>query len=194
MTNCIFVGASNTAVEGQHINFQLLVAVAIIPAVTTQAPPDPSIERDVRPFCLHVVEIIQNALSRRRLELVCLINSVSVQPFFFQKIPRLCALRTESAVEQMSRTPSIAVTRSASAGRSAAEGQSVRWTLRSPVKPRKISSASRGCNGAITRTCMRRVIPRGKECDLATGLRNGAKCADQRRECAGGGSLKLQKR
>ena len=48
------------------------------------------------------------------------------------------------------------------------------------------------CNGAIACTRIRRVISRAKERDLATGLCDGTKCADQCRECAGGGPLNLQ--
>ena len=44
-------------------------------------------------------------------------------------------LRSDSNVEHASRTRPIPVVRSSSCGNCSASGQSVRWTLRSPVSP-----------------------------------------------------------
>ena len=60
-------------------------------------------------------------------------------------------LRSAEPAEQTSRTWSIAVTSSSSAGRSSAAGQSVRCTDRSPVSPRQTSSVVSGSSGAVTR-------------------------------------------
>ena len=68
-----------------------------------------------------------------------------------RRLRRLAALRSAEPAEQTSRTVSIDATSASSAGRSAAAGQSVRCTERSPVRPRQTSSVVSGISGAVTR-------------------------------------------
>ena len=60
-------------------------------------------------------------------------------------------MRSAEPAEQTSRTVSIDATSDSSAGRSSADGQSVRWTERSPVRPRQTSSVVSGISGAVAR-------------------------------------------
>src|SRR6478735_1465942 len=75
----------------------------------------------------------------------------TVRPASGRRLRRLAALRSAEPAEQTSRTVSIDATSDASAGRSSADGQSVRWTERSPVRPRQTSSVVSGISGAVAR-------------------------------------------
>ena len=78
-------------------------------------------------------------------------SATTVRSLSGRRTRRLLALRSDEAVEQMSRAVSMAATRAWSAGRSEASGQSARCTERPPVSPRQISSVVSGSSGAATR-------------------------------------------
>ncbi len=81
----------------------------------------------------------------------CASSTTTVSSDSGSRLRRLAAFRSAEVVEHTSRTRSMAATSLSSAGRADASGQSVRWTERSPVRPRQISSVVSGSSGAATR-------------------------------------------
>ena len=92
----------------------------------------------------HEPETAQEAFARVEGELALLRRAVALDPGFAAAQGALAELHTARAV-------SMATTRSWSAGRSCACGQSARCTDRSPVSPRQTSSVVSGRRGAATR-------------------------------------------
>lgn len=85
-------------------------------------------------------------------------GTATVRPASGWRTRKLWALRNAEPDEQMARVRFMSVMRSSSCGNRDASGQSVRCTERPPVKPRQISSVTRGNRGAATRHTVSRQV------------------------------------